>query len=223
MKPERTISESEWKSAAAKTAEAVANSIPEHADLPQPSDTLNARMETFLQEQTEKRRSLRPLQLVAAVLAVILLLGALLIAVSPTVRAAVLSWTRTVFSDGVRYEFHEASAAPDFARYGLTELPQGFFETERTGSGAYGQVTYSGPEGMLVLIWLPMQDHNQVQIETQVQEPPVESLTVQGCHAEYVDGVLLWFDEERGLVFLLSGSQDRASLIDLAESCSKIQ
>ena len=71
------------------------------------------------------------LQKVAMILLVFTLSLGSLMAVSPTVRAAVVRWVTEWYETHVVYRFSGEQIADEMPQYEVTDLPEGYAETER--------------------------------------------------------------------------------------------
>lgn len=83
---------------------------------------------------------------VAQKIAVILLVFSLslgsLMAVSPTVRAAVVRWVTEWYETHVVYRFSGEQIADEMPQYEVTDLPEGYAETERVEWPSYVSIIY---------------------------------------------------------------------------------
>ena len=180
------------------------------------------------------KRQHRPVwKRIAYAAAVILLmltlsLGALM-AVSPTVQAAVITWVHEVYEHSVVYRFFVQTESP-LPEYAPTWLPEGFALDERVEFDGWVLYMYLNSSTGEMLSF----DYKQASADTQVQiggyddEPvPVsEPCTVNGMTADYYPisdsgtSNLIWIDESQGVVFTINSTLEKGVVLHIAESVS---
>ena len=180
------------------------------------------------------KRQHRPVwKRIAHAAAVILLtftlsLGALM-AVSPTVRAAVITWVREVYEHSAVYRFFVRPEA-ELPEYAPTWIPEGFALNERVEFDGWVLYMYlnSNTGEMLSFSYEQASADTQVQIGGYDVEPiPVsEPCTVNGMTADYYPisesgtSNLIWIDEVQGVVFTISSTLEKDVILHIAESVS---
>lgn len=183
------------------------------------------------------KRKRRPVwKRIAHAAAVILLtltlsLGALM-AVSPTIRAAVINWVVEWYDTLIVYRFSGKPSDDPLAplpRYEITDLPEGYklFKDKMVSPGSY-DVGYVNAVGEL--LWFGYQRMEQGAVLV-IQEETVGmttyEVTVNGCKgwvycspdAEQ-HNIIVWIDEKQNLQFNVSGFFGKAELLHIAESVS---
>ena len=100
-----------------------------------------------------ERRRARPLwKNVAQKAAVILLVFSLslgsLMAVSPTVRAAVVRWVTEWYETHIVYRYSGEQIIGEMPQYEITDLPEGYIEDERVNWPSYVSVVYQNKDRM---------------------------------------------------------------------------
>ena len=98
-----------------------------------------------------ERRRARPLwKNVAQKAAVILLVFSLslgsLMAVSPTVRAAVVRWVTEWYETHIVYRYSGEQIIGEMPQYEITDLPEGYIEDERVNWPSYVSVVYQNKD-----------------------------------------------------------------------------
>lgn len=158
------------------------------------------------------------------VLASAVALGSLM-AVSPTVRAAVLNWLREITGNLMTYSSVDREAESDAlpSNWRITWLPEGWGLQDMTTSIWKYQGT-SGKGSLLYSCYVPGSTDLTTNVDDVSDADSVrETIQVQGTQADYYESdgyrVLLWENEE-GFLFLLRGDSflDRESFLKIAES-----
>lgn len=181
------------------------------------------------------KRKRRPVwKRIAHAVAVIVLTFALslgaLMAVSPSVRAAVLHWIETWYGEYMRYDFTEVRSDDPNAplpRYEITAFPEGFtqFANEDEFLGLYG-VAYDQTEtGRLFSFVYFRMEYGKSLLKDYDTGDTVLDVTVQGMPGRIIlsasdepDGSITWTDEKQNLMFSISGPFTKDELLRLAES-----
>ena len=183
------------------------------------------------------KRQRRPIWIkVARAAAMILLtfslsLGALM-AVSPTIRAAIINWIVEWYDTQIVYRFSgestEDSDAP-LPRYEVTALPEGYepFNDEIITPGSY-DIGYANADGEL--FWFGYQRMEQgaaLAIQEDTENMTAYEVTVNGCKGWVYcsrdtdqHNIIVWIDEYSDLEFNISGFFEKDELLHIAESVS---
>jgi len=125
--------------------------------LVQPSAQFQHKMSALLRNPSKYVRSrqrlvyLRVMRNVAAVFVVISILFSVTLAVSPTVRAAVVSFVRTWFADRTEYTTPENALVHEFE---FAYIPEGFELTERIESEVLLVFHYKDAQDMLISVFI---------------------------------------------------------------------
>lgn len=180
-----------------------------------------------------KRRRRPAWKRIARAAAVILLtlalsLGALM-AVSPSIRAAVIAWAREAYEHSVVYRFF-AQPEAELPEYAPTWIPEGFALDERVELDGWVLCMYLNFDTgeMLSFSYEQASADTQVQIGGYDDEPaPVsEPCTVNGMTADYYPisesgtSNLIWIDESQGVVFTINSTLEKDVMLHMAESVS---
>ena len=173
------------------------------------------------------KRAVRAAACVA--LACLVTLGGLM-AVSPTVRAAVLGWLHQVREDLVIFFNPERTAAEDPpGGWRLSEVPEGFVLTDLDPRESSGTWQYEKPETGARL-WFSVYTPEAGEVATNVEdtrnaEDTHTTVTVQGYEADLFQTAgtaLLTWQNEAGYLFLLRATDfdDTETLLALAEGAA---
>ena len=138
-----------------------------------------------------ERRRARPLwKNVAQKAAVILLVFSLslgsLMAVSPTVRAAVVRWVTEWYETHVVYRFSGEQIADEMPQYEVTDLPEGYAETKRVEWPSYVSIIYQkvndGNAPWIYLQYIYMQQGASSNFE--IENADIIPITVNGLEGQ---------------------------------------
>lgn len=153
-----------------------------------------------------------------------LTLGALM-AVSPTVRAAVLRWVTEVYETQIVYRFHGETPDSPLPRYAIGALPEGYVDTgefEQAGASAYR--IYENNQGQRLFLeygWI--RQGSAVVVST--IDMTVKDVSINGCPGYlYLSqdpeqgSAVVWMDEEAQVNFLIDGYESESVLLHMAEN-----
>lgn len=185
------------------------------------------------------RRRTRPvwksaLQRVAVILLVFTLSLGSLMAVSPTVRAAVVRWVTEWYEDQVIYRYSGEMFTGKMPQYEITALPEGYIgdESEREDDSNYVFRAYRNAE-LQKMIYFDYAHMQQGSASAFLRE---EGITILPVTVNGLDGqlflednwedersVVTWIDPDSNLQFALSAYLDEAGMIAIAESVSLVK
>lgn len=163
----------------------------------------------------------------AAVLLVLVLSAAVLVTVSPQVRADITRWVAEQTGNVLDFQFRGDSPAQPIPQYQITALPEGYVETERTDALDAGNVTYKNSDGdMILLDYAYMQDgalHRIILNDTDT----MSDIRVSGMPGKLILSTeeksfdcILWIDAAQNLQFTITAVAEESVIIAMAESVS---
>lgn len=163
----------------------------------------------------------------AAVLLVLVLSAAVLVTVSPQVRADITRWVAEQTGNVPDFQFRGDSPAQPIPQYQITALPEGYVETERTDALDAGNVTYKNSDGDTILLdYAYMQDgalHRIILNDTDT----MSDIRVSGMPGKLIISTeeksfdcILWIDAAQNLQFTITAVAEESVIIAMAESVS---
>lgn len=163
----------------------------------------------------------------AAVLLVLVLSAAVLVTVSPQVRADITRWVAEQTGNVLDFQFRGDSPAQPIPQYQITALPEGYVETERTDSFGAGNVTYKNFDGdMILLSYAYMQDGasssfilNDTDTMSDIRVSGMPGKLILSTEEKNFNRIL-WIDAAQNLQFTISAAADESVIIAMAESIS---
>ena len=172
---------------------------------------------------------------VAQKIAVILLVFSLslgsLMAVSPTVRAAVVRWVTEWYETHIVYRYSGEQITGEMPQYEITDLPEGYAEDERVNWPSYVSVVYQNKDTgkTIYLDCTYMQQGSASDYVTDGVE--VVSVIVNGFSGqlfltddwENKWNTITWIDAERNLQFEIDANVNRDVILHMAESVSLVK
>lgn len=185
-----------------------------------------------------ERRRARPLwKNVAQKAAVILLVFSLslgsLMAVSPTVRAAVVRWVTEWYETHVVYRFSGEQLSGEMPKYEITNLPEGYVEDERADWPTYISIIYRKANDenapWIYLRYVYMQQGTVNNIGTEGAD--IIPVTVNGIEGQLYlarnpdesDSTITWIDPDKNIAFIVDAALDADSILHIAESVSLVK
>ena len=171
------------------------------------------------------------LQKVAMILLVFTLGLGSLMAVSPTVRAAVVRWVTEWYETHIVYRYSGEQITGEMPQYEITDLPEGYIEDERVNWPSYVSVVYQNKDTgkTIYLDCTYMQQGSASDYVTDGVE--VESVIVNGFSGqlfltddwENKWNTITWIDAERNLQFEIDANVNRDIILHMAESVSLVK
>lgn len=172
---------------------------------------------------------------VAQKIAVILLVFSLslgsLMAVSPTVRAAVVRWVTEWYETHIVYRYSGEQITGEMPQYEIIDLPEGYIEDERVNWPSYVSVVYQNKDTgkTIYLDCTYMQQGSASDYVTDGVE--VVPVTVNGLSGqlfltddwENKWNTITWNDAERNLQFEIDANVNRDVILHMAESVSLVK
>ena len=154
-------------------------------------------------------------------------LAAVLVTVSPQVRADITRWVAEQTGNVLDFQFRGDSPAQPIPQYQITALPEGYVETERTDALDAGNVTYKNSDGdMILLDYAYMQDgalHRIILNDTDT----MSDIRVSGMPGKLILSTeeknfnrILWIDAAQNLQFTITAAAEESVIIAMAESVS---
>lgn len=147
----------------------------------------------------------------------------------PTVRAAVLKWVVEVYETYVLYRYSGESPYEEVPAYTITDLPEGFVETERAELGLIVDVVYENQEGdQIALTYRAVKDGGITWFDTDTSE--ISEITINGYQGQFYKTTLLdgsntleWIDPTLYLHFIVDGQFEKKEMLHMAESVSLVE
>lgn len=180
-----------------------------------------------------KRRShpiwKKTLHRVAAVFLVVFIgLGGAM-AISPTVRAAVIQWITEWYETHIVYRYSGEDIQGEMPQYEITGLPEGYREKSRNiGSAAVSIVYENEKYDLIYLDYTFMQDGAANLIVTEGFQ--MEDVLVNGCEGTlFVPddpqdmSSLTWIDQEENIQFTLNAALSQNDILHIAEMISLVK
>ena len=185
-----------------------------------------------------ERRRARPLwknvvQKAAVILLVFSLSLGSLMAVSPTVRAAVVRWVTEWYETHVVYRFSGEQLSGEMPQYEITDLPEGYVEDERVDWPTYISIIYRKANDenapWIYLRYVYMQQGTVNNIGTEGAD--IIPVTVNGIEGQLYlarnpdksDSTITWIDPDKNIAFIVDAALDADSILHIAESVSLVK
>lgn len=172
----------------------------------------------------------RALRAVACfLLAVSVIFGAVL-AASPAARATVIRWFTREFDTHTAYQFEGYVLQSQMGRWGITDLPEGYKETEVVDLENMVRVIYSNgnPEVDIEFDYQLLTNGSGENLDNEwhtVSDVSILGMPGQLFTSIEEDGInmVLWFDEGTNHSFLIMSRLEYEVLLQMAESAATIE
>lgn len=212
--------------AAGDYEQSVLDSLPvtEHAFSP----AFERRMKRLIRRQEQSVGYVYFKRAVCAILAIVLCVGACLM-LHPEARAAVVDWIRRQFvhstyygpSDGVYTHIQPTKELPTY--YELDWLPEGYSLYSRHITNEDGSVSYCDDANEIELQYYFATKSTHVYVSNEGYEVRYVSVHDGGADlylasAEGQSNKLVWYSEDRSVIFVLTAPFGQEALISMAES-----
>lgn len=142
------ISEELLKQAAEETEQIMLESLPAEETTHDFSSEFEHKMQKMCKQTEQSRVYIFLKRAACAVLAIVLLCGALML--NTEARAAVVGWVRERYSDFNRYYIGKPEVLQQERKYELSWLPDGYTLTETNDFNDFSSVIYADTEGNLI-------------------------------------------------------------------------
>lgn len=165
-------------------------------------------------------------QRVAVVLLIISLGFGTVMVSSPTARAAFVRWITEWYDTYMIYRFAGEGISGEMPQFEITELPEGFVETERIEFPESTTVTYENEAGDVIdFSYIYMSQGNASIFETENSDVhDIEVNHMKGLFGEAkIPGnfnTIAWIDTEQNMQFDISGLFSYIDMLHMAESVS---
>lgn len=155
-----------------------------------------------------------------------LTLGAIM-AVSPTVRAAVTDWFIEWYDTNIIYRFFGESNLDEMPSYDITKLPSGYKKAEETREIKDNVIViYENDENNVIYFkYSRMRDGTALGASTENME--IYEINVHDCYGHFYkstdpqeSNTLIWIDEQEKIKFIIDAFCDKDELLDMARSVS---
>lgn len=174
--------------------------------------------------RTERRRHIRRYlqRFAAACLAVVISLSTWL-AVDAEARAAFVQWVKTVYEQSVVYEFFHSGETRAEAGYRLGWVPEGYTMENEVGGDVITTLIYLNGEDAIYFTYEQAEDGAQTKLFTDdANTESVMGNDVKGefylSHSKTESNSLVWYDEDEGILFSISGFFDKETMVQMALS-----
>lgn len=171
----------------------------------------------------------RVMQRVASIVLVLFIGFMSILAISPTVRAAVFGWIREQYESFITYYFEDGTSPGDGpTEYYISGLTDDYAEVSAFYDEEFGNFSgiYADPNGnMLFFSYATIPENANFFIEETGYS--VDQILISGNPADlYIaednskSNCIIWCDEQNNVIFYISALIDENTLISLAESVS---
>lgn len=225
------ISDERLRKAAQKVEESMLASLPEPEECEfTPSPEFERKMEKRARRASHPIRH-RILKAVACFLLVVLVGGGGILTFSVEARAAFVTWVREVYETQFIYRFFQTSEeTSNDTAYRPTWVPSDYQMTSEFLSDGLSAIEYRNNfDDLAVLTYCPNTLSPTFKVERNGAEV-YKQVLVNGITAElYLDqdeggtNVLIWTDEDKGIIFRISATFSDVELIKMAESVEKYE
>lgn len=170
---------------------------------------------------------------VAQKVAVILLIASVslggVMAVSPTVRAAVIKWVTEWYETYIVYRYFGEEVVTEIPQYVITKLPEGYSENKekRIQMPEYGRVLYENDKQQWIWLRYVYVQQGAASV-VDIEGAKIKDIQVNGYAGQLIlsedyeelDNTVTWIDTDKGIQFTVDGHIDAQAILDIADSVS---
>ena len=179
-----------------------------------------------LYDRYQWRRKLHTAAIRVAILFIAFLVGvSVWLATDVQARAAVQDWFREVYERIFVYRFTVPLEESIFPQYELGWVPEGYTETNRYEGGHHKKIVYTNVKTGDMIVFRYYKYHKGLAIGITGDNVQAERVTVNGMDGDYYheennpdDNNLVWFDENKSIVFSISSTESRFVILHIAEN-----
>lgn len=204
-----------------------------------PTDRYRHSIAAMLRDpQAWAKKRARPLWKTVLQRAAVILLAASislgsLMAISPRVRAAMIQWVTEWYEEHITFRFAGEEIAGAMPQYEITNLPEGYVETQYLTLPNMVSIEYlcedGGSSKGINLTYIYMQDGSASDFKTEDAE--TIPITVNGLKGQLFlknglqpsHNTVTWIDSEKNIQFEVSAYMGREDILQIAESVSLIK
>lgn len=203
-----------------------------------PSRQHQRQMEEMLKDPLKwMHKKTRPVwKTIAQKVAVVLLIASVslggLMAVSPTVRAAVIQWMTEWYETHVVYRFFGESPKNETVDFRISVLPQGYKEIEdnRIVNDNYISLWYEDGDGNVILFdYMYMQEGSALLVQPEEGDTIVDVSVNDNAGQLYCSrnsgkfNTLIWTDQHNGYCFAIKAMCGEKDILHMAESVDLVE
>lgn len=215
----------ELQKAAAKLREARLAALgPTDAFIHEFSPQFEQAMDHLVRKGRRKSVRNKAVSIAASILLIFVIGASITLAVSPQARAAVITWLREQYENSIIYRFWGGDATSDFPTYQIGWLPDDAELSYRIEEEMFFAAVYQSSNGeeLITFSYSPADEVRMMDIWGSTDNS--ELLSINGMRGEYIPfedrsgGDVMWIDESTQIVFYLSSTMDKSTIISIAES-----
>lgn len=219
------ITEEMMAEAAAEMNDAMLSSLPDPDDCHHEFSTKFEHKMKRVIYRADHPVQFRVMQRVASIVLIIFLGFATILAVSPTVRAAVFGWIREQYESFIAYYLEDnVSENEGPTAYYISDLPVEYIEIEISDDPDNYTAIYADNNGhFLYFCYSSTPDSSAFFLGEEGYS--VEEILVRNHPADFYlsenpaqGNSIIWHDQNSNIIFFISGMMEKAELVDLAES-----
>lgn len=225
------ITDKMMQEAAEELYQALLTSLPDENQCSyQFSERFERRMKRLIRRAEHPLRH-RILQRVASITLVLFLGFVTLLAISPSVRAAVFGWVREQYDSFAAYYFEGAPQNTDnLIAYELGSISLEYEEINRLVTECETTIYYLESSSGKIMTFTYTHESDSFKYHIKQDDAIIEKAIVNGCDAdvycfsdEKQSNVIIWVDRTTHTLFRISAFMDKDDLISLASSVKKLE
>jgi hypothetical protein len=187
-----------------------------------------AKMETLFAQDRRRTRKRAILQRVAVFFLAALVGVSVWLGVNTEARAAFFTWVQETYEGRIVYRYFREPAADQLPNYRITWVPEEYEAVDVfSGPTLFSALYQIGDDISTGLVIDYSFAHSNMYIELEMGDTPYteKNLMVNGVQADFYlssdpeeTNLLIWYDEDAGIVFSINGFLDESVMLHIAES-----
>lgn len=204
------------------------------------SDAFDEKMQAVFRQERRRRTARKTVKRLAMLLVLCCVTAGVYLGVNANARAAFFGWVREHYQNYVVYCYSGSwnpAAEPTLPAFLPQWLPDGYAETseadeQATGDGYDCTLIYRKADSDQILSFRCSYGPADTDMSVYGKEAHYEeeTVSVNGCHGNYYrstaedeSSMLVWFDGDNDVTFLIDGVLDQRDLLKMAESVEKVR
>ncbi len=220
--------ESDYRREAARVRNTILVCYNFHSELAaEPPSCIKERFLRAMEQESARQQRRNTIRSIAAAIAVVLLLSGFLLVTNAEARTRMITWLKSITNRSTIYEIDGSAGVADLSTYRLRNVPDGFYLTDSLYTEMNVVEYYTIENGVDGILFQCHSGEAASAVILQGDDTPqvAEQVQIHGFSGDFYPADaksnlnnLIWFDEEKGIVFMLDSTLGKETMLRIAES-----